>query len=246
MFKFIKNISTKNASRVDLVSIYGINHVTKTYDANYESTQKEIHILSLCKHPNIIKYSDSLNPDSEHIMLVFPVETRSLTDLICNYMFDKWDIIRQLMEGLCYLHYHGVLHLDFKSDNIMYTGGQIKIIDMGSSEIITPGEETVKVSLPKCTLTHRPPEGYYHGVPYMVGKHFDMWSLGIIVYEILTEKPMHLCEIFPPYNPSVPDTVFEEAIRSDSFRNTIRKVLPVELKDCVCLAPTDRPLLNHF
>jgi|SRR5579872_2981806 len=232
MFKFIKNISIKSVSRVDLVEIYGIRHVLKTYNG----TQKEIQILKICNHPNIIRYLDILHVDPECTILVFPLEMISLTNLITNYMYDQWGVIKQIVEGLHYLHSNRILHLDLKSDNIMYTGGHVKIIDMGSSEI----GEKVKVNVPKCTLTHRPPEGYYHGNSYVVDKYFDMWSLGIIIFEVLGGVPMYLAEIFPAYRIGMADAVYERMVRSIEFRERVKEELPEELKRCLELEPMSR------
>lgn len=232
MFKFIKNISIKSASRVDLVEIYGIRHILKTY----HGVQKEIRILEMCNHPNIVRYLDILHPDPECTILVFPQETISLTNLITNYIYDQWGIIRQIVEGLQYLHLNQILHLDLKSDNIMYTGGKVKIIDMGSSEI----GEKVTVNIPKCTVTHRPPEGYYHGNPYVVDKYFDIWSLGIIIYEVLRGVPMYLAEIFPPYHIGTTDSVYERMVRSVKFRERVKEELSEELHGCLELEPGER------
>lgn len=238
MFKFIKNISTKNASRVDLVSVYGNRHIMKTYDTTCSSTRQEIQILKMCNHPNIIKYIEILEPEPNCIVLVFELERISLTDLIGNYYYDKWDVIRQLVEGLNYLHSNGIIHLDFKTDNIMYTGGQVKIIDMGSSEIITG--ESIEINAPKCTITHRPPEGYYHGVPIVINKYFDIWSLGIVIYEVLNDIPMYLCDFFPPYSHGISSDIFEDTIRSENFRRNILEGLPSELHACVNINSLDR------
>jgi len=238
MFKFIKNISTKTASRVDLVSVFGVKHILKTYDTTYSVALKEIRILKMCNHPNVIKYTEILEPEPKCTIFIFALETRSLTDLIGNYYYDKWDIIRQIVEGLNYLHSNQILHLDFKTDNIMYTGGQIKIIDMGSSEIMVG--ESIEINCPKCTVTHRPPEGYYHGVPIAINKHFDIWSLGIVIYEVLNDIPMYLCEFFPPYSSGILDSVFEDAIRSDDFCRKILEGIPFELYPCININSLNR------
>lgn len=53
--------------------------------------------------------------------------------------------MRQILEGVCFLHAHDVVHLDLKPQNILLTSesplGDIKIVDFGLSRIMKKSEE---------------------------------------------------------------------------------------------------------
>ncbi len=157
--------------------------------SDLELVKNEIDIMKLCRHPNVVRLLDHFE-NSEYIFLV--MEYLSGGDL-GNYLQKRKfkfsetqaaDIMFQIANGLNYLHSYGVLHRDLKPDNIMisYEGEKpiIKIMDFGLSKIMTPQE---KVSDGFGTLSFVAPEVLVRQ-PY--NKQIDIWSMGIILYYMLT------------------------------------------------------------
>ena len=84
--------------------------------------------------------------------------------------------LRQIAAGLDYLHRHGVVHGDFKSDNMLLgPGGQVKITDFGSVREFSGGPQTRGGD-----LMYAPPE--FATGPALDTK-FDLWGLGCILAE---------------------------------------------------------------
>jgi eukaryotic-like serine/threonine-protein kinase len=98
------------------------------------------------------------------------------------------DIIEQTARGLLALHRLEMIHQDLKPENIMMDAkGTVKIIDLGSTKIA--GIEEISTPLAKDnllgTLNYTAPE-YHRGEP--ASHRSDIFSLGVICYEMLTGK----------------------------------------------------------
>ena len=89
-------------------------------------------------------------------------------------------ILKQILEGLNFLHSNHIIHRDIKSDNILYnTSGDIKLADFGYAAQLTKQEDLRKT---RCgTVCWMAPE-LIDKQPYNV--KIDIWSLGIVALEL--------------------------------------------------------------
>ena len=104
-----------------------------------------------------------------------------------NYHFTEKHaakIMKQIAEGIKYLHQYGIIHRDLKPENISITRqnnfDEIKIMDFGLSKILASTEKMVSYS---GTLKYMAPE-ILSGKPH--NKEIDIWSMGVILYNLLT------------------------------------------------------------
>ncbi|KAL3986026.1 Immunoglobulin I-set domain family protein [Acanthocheilonema viteae] len=91
--------------------------------------------------------------------------------------------IRQILQGVQYMHNKDIVHLDLKPENIMLTSNasnDIKIIDFGLAQKLYPNKST---TLLFCTAEFCPPE-VINMEP--VGLSADMWAVGVIAYSLLS------------------------------------------------------------
>nr|XP_020027205.1 serine/threonine-protein kinase 17A [Castor canadensis] len=97
---------------------------------------------------------------------------------------DVQRLMRQILEGVRFLHTHNVVHLDLKPQNILLTSesplGDIKIVDFGLSRIMKNSEELREIM---GTPEYVAPEILSYDPISMAT---DMWSIGVLTYVMLT------------------------------------------------------------
>ncbi|XP_032340170.1 LOW QUALITY PROTEIN: serine/threonine-protein kinase 17A [Camelus ferus] len=97
---------------------------------------------------------------------------------------DVQRLMRQILEGVHFLHAHDVIHLDLKPQNILLTSdsplGDIKIVDFGLSRIMKDSEELREIM---GTPEYVAPEVLSYEPISMAT---DMWSIGVLTYVMLT------------------------------------------------------------
>ena len=149
--------------------------------------QREIKILSMLEHPNIIKtYKISETPKKYFIIMEY-CEGGELFDYIVERdRLDEYEssiFFYQLINALDYIHSKGVAHRDLKPENLLLSQKKksIKIIDFGLSNFYEIGERGLET--PCGSPSYASPE-IIRGEVYD-GFKIDIWASGIILYAML-------------------------------------------------------------
>ncbi|XP_041252159.1 myosin light chain kinase 2, skeletal/cardiac muscle [Onychostruthus taczanowskii] len=148
----------------------------------------EIDVMNQLNHHNLIQLYDAIETPREIILFMEFVEGGELFERIIDDDYHLTEVdcmvfVRQICEGIRFMHHMGVLHLDLKPENILCvsaTGHMVKIIDFGLARRYNPNEK-LKVNFG--TPEFLSPEVVnYEQVSYTT----DMWSMGVITYMLLS------------------------------------------------------------
>lgn len=155
----------------------------------------EAEIIAMTNHPNIVQlYGYGEWEGGLYIAMEF-IQGISLRQYILQTpvsLTRALDIIIDIAYALCHLHSHGVIHRDLKPENILITeSGSIKVIDFGISQLLATSESTPSHARQQLigTPVYMSPEQREH--PESVSYPSDIYSLGIIAYELILGKLSH-------------------------------------------------------
>ena len=150
---------------------------------------REIEILKLCQHPNLIRLLDVFESKDYLYLIQEYLQGGDLHAFLESKKFKITEsfasrIIHSISAALYYLHSFGIVHRDLKPENILLVDksdkAEPKIVDFGLSKIIGPQE---KCDEPFDTLSYVAPEVLEKK---LYGKPVDIWSLGVISYLMLS------------------------------------------------------------
>ncbi|MES2273208.1 MAG: protein kinase [Chlamydiota bacterium] len=156
---------------------------------------KEAQIIGMTNHPNIVKlYGQGQWEKGLYIAMEF-IQGISLRQFIQQKSLSHkraLEIILQVGYALCHLHTHGVIHRDLKPENILITEtGEIKVIDFGIAQLHGEllEERITQTKRLMGTPIYMSPEQKEN--PLQVSYSSDIYSLGIIAYELVLGRLSH-------------------------------------------------------
>ena len=165
--------------------------------------EREVQIMRLVSHPNIVKCLDIFDSRLRTRIVMEYMSGGMLSEVIVNRYVSglpedvAQPIVRGILSGVEYLHRNGVVHRDLKPDNCLLPNqeepyGEIKLSDFGLSNFIPSGVPfNGKLCVDDAVLTSAV------GSPGFVapelfdcsyGTAVDIWSVGVIMFNILTGK----------------------------------------------------------
>ncbi|KAK7389183.1 hypothetical protein VNO78_24018 [Psophocarpus tetragonolobus] len=156
------------------------------------SSLREINILLSFNHPSIVNVKEVVIDDFDGTFMVMEYMEYDLKGMmeVKKQPFSMSEIkslMRQLLEGVRYLHDNWVIHRDLKSSNILLNhDGELKICDFGlSRQYGSPLKPYTPVVV---TLWYRAPELLLGAKEYSTA--IDMWSVGCIMAELIAKEPL--------------------------------------------------------
>ena len=158
-----------------------------------DSVIAEIDLMRQLKHPNVVQYL-GVSVDVENcIVNIFQewMPLGSVETLIKRYgplpMGTVRTYVRQVVEGLVYLHEKNIIHRDIKGANILVDeGGCVKLADFGASAQIAQNDKTQITNQIMGTLMFMAPEVLGAN---KYGRKADVWAVGCTVIQMATGEP---------------------------------------------------------
>ncbi|XP_072138335.1 death-associated protein kinase 2 isoform X1 [Mobula birostris] len=153
-----------------------------------EEIEREVNILQQIQHPNIITLHDVYENKTDVVLILELVSGGELFDFLAQKESlseeEATAFIKQILDGVNYLHSKNIAHFDLKPENIMLLDKipvpHIKLIDFGLAHKIEDGVEfknifgTPEFVAPEI-VNYEP-----------LGLPADMWSIGVITYILLS------------------------------------------------------------
>ncbi|XP_007528962.3 myosin light chain kinase, smooth muscle isoform X1 [Erinaceus europaeus] len=161
----------------------------KAYSAKEkENIRQEISIMNCLHHPKLVQCVDAFEEKANIVMVLEIVSGGELFERIIDEDFELTErecikYMKQISEGVEYIHKQGIVHLDLKPENIMCvnkTGTRIKLIDFGlARRLENAGSLKVLFGTPEFVA---PEVINYEPIGYAT----DMWSIGVICYILVS------------------------------------------------------------
>jgi eukaryotic-like serine/threonine-protein kinase len=200
---------------------------------------REGEILSKLAHPNIARLLDAGATDlgARYLVLEF-IDGVSLQAFCVDKRLGiraTVELFCQALEAVAYAHSLLILHRDIKPGNVLVNrDGQVKLLDFGLGKLLSvetsiETDDMTRLGGPGYTPRYAPPEQMTGAA---MGTASDVYSLGVTLYEILTNTQLDLSQRYT--RPS-------ERLSSDATRSDLSREVRGDLDSIVAKAVSDRP-----
>ncbi|KDR80523.1 hypothetical protein GALMADRAFT_90882 [Galerina marginata CBS 339.88] len=180
----------KIISKCSLASRVSLNRIADEVEHNLLAVEREIVVMKLIDHPNIMKLYDVWETSSSLYLILEYVQGGELFDYLCTEgrrpTSEVVGYFQQIICAVDHCHRYNIAHRDLKLENILIDqDSNIKVADFGMA---TWQDDTRgKLLRTSCGSPHYAAPEIISGKPYN-GSASDIWSCGIILYALLAAK----------------------------------------------------------
>lgn len=201
--------------------------------------QREIEALQRLDHPGIVHFYEAGEQEGRFFYVMEYVDGQTYDELLLEHGRLPWlDVLElglQVAPALKHAHDRGVIHRDIKPSNLLRTpGGTVKITDFGIAHVFSSTPLTLSGVIVGTGEFLSPEQA--EGKP--VTKRSDLYSLGVVLYTLLTGRP-------PFQGESLLDLLHKHRYGQFDLPQRIVPEIPTELADIVCQLlekdPAQRP-----
>lgn len=197
---------------------------------------REAQAATSLSHPNIVNIYDVGEDDQMPYMVMEYVDGMTLKEYIQRFgpieVSEAIDIMKQITAAITQAHENGIVHRDLKPQNIMIDShGQVKVTDFGIAIALSATALTQTNSI-LGSVHYLSPEQARGGT---ATKKSDIYSLGIVFYELLTGKL--------PFSGQSPIAIALKHLQSDTpYVRNFNPDIPQSVENIVLKAMAKDPL----
>jgi len=181
-----------------------------------ERFAREARAMARLNHPNVVAVYDLGRTGELYYFLMEFVDGVNLRQRLASGRLPQDEclgIVLQACEAIQYAHDEGIVHRDIKPENILLDRkGRVKITDFGLSKLLGSAPQGVQLTQSNQvmgTLHYMAPEQFER--PLAVDHRADLYSLGVVFYEMLTGE-LPLGRFAPPSQKAPVDARLDEVV----------------------------------
>lgn len=152
---------------------------------------QEARAASKLRHPNIVGVHDAGECEGLPFLVMTYIDGATLASRLKSGRLEinqALDLIIQVARAVQYLHEQGIVHRDLKPSNILIDGETAYVTDFGLAKVFEGEVDRTMSGTILGTPAYMAPEQAW-GKPHETTAHSDLYSLGAILYELLTSRP---------------------------------------------------------
>uniref|UniRef100_A0A336KJJ4 Serine/threonine-protein kinase PLK4 n=1 Tax=Culicoides sonorensis TaxID=179676 RepID=A0A336KJJ4_CULSO len=222
-FATVYKARCKNTNQFVAIKMIDKEKMHKSGMAN--RVRQEVTIHSQLKHPSILELYTFFE-DVNFVYLVLELAQKGeLHRFLRDYKktmneFEASTILKQVVDGLLYLHSHRIVHRDISLSNLLLTEDmKVKIADFGLATLDNPGEKHMTLCGTPNYISPEVASRSSHGLAV------DVWGLGCLLYTLLVGKP--------PFD-------------TDAIKSTLARVVNVDFTIPSFVSYEARDLIERF
>src|SRR5262245_2754067 len=196
--------------------------------------EREARTLASLDHENIVRVTDFGRERGLFFLVLEYVDGAPMRSLLREGRISPQDALRiipRICDALSYAHARGVVHRDIKPENILLgRDGRVKVADFGLAKIADdPGGDVTRTRVAMGTPQYMAPEHYENmrGVDHRA----DIYSLGVVFYELLTGRlpvgayrpPSESARVSPRLDPVVLKSLEREPERRHQSADEVKE-----------------------
>jgi tetratricopeptide (TPR) repeat protein/predicted Ser/Thr protein kinase len=152
---------------------------------------QERQILASLTHPNIARMLGAGHVENGQPFLAMEYVEGKPIDVFCAGLSirHKVSLFLKVCAAVSYLHRNLIVHRDLKPSNILVTSdGEPRLLDFGIAKILDVATDSTMTSMRMLTPDYASPEQVTGG---RISTATDIYSLGAVLYQLLTGQPAH-------------------------------------------------------